>query len=92
MGIARALLKMHVGALLFFAGYSFCNYVHSDKRYCLTRLNNVPYRADKARKERLPIIEDKFQVGSLEYRLSGILIDQDLQQTLKKLKYGGEPR
>lgn len=92
MGIGRALVKLHVGALLFLAGYSFCNYLHKDKRYTLIRHDEVPYLLDKTRRERLPINEETFQVGSLEYRLAGVLVDEETRAMLKKWKYGGEAK
>ncbi len=87
MGIGKAFLRLHIGALLFVAGYSFSNYIHNDKRYSVIRKNDLPYLIDKVRKEQAPISEEAFQVGSLEYRLNGLLNEPSLSEALRAIKH-----
>lgn len=87
MGALKGLLRLNIGLVLFLGGYSFCRYINNDRRYSLARINEQPYLIDKLRHERLQIDEEKLQVGSLEYRLLGILQEKSLPQALESLKY-----
>ncbi len=80
--------RLGLGALLFVAGYSFCRYVNSDERYSLLRRKGDPYLYDGSQDQDLRIYEKEFQVGSLEYRLEGVLRDRRLPSMLKKLSTG----
>ena len=77
--------RLGLGALLFFAGYSFCLYVHADERYSIQRKNGVAYLYDQMHDTSLAIDDKSFQVGTLEYRLEGILRDRRLPQVLATL-------
>ena len=85
MGALSVSAKVGLGFVLFVAGYSFCRYVNSDERYSIARRNNEPYLYDHYRNTGLPILEKEFQVGSLEYRLEGVLKDRTLPSVLQTL-------
>jgi hypothetical protein len=71
---------------VFVAGYSFCRYVHSDQRYTILRKNDIPYLYDRQLERSLPIDEQQFQVGTLEYRLEGVLKDRHLSKLMERLE------
>ncbi len=83
--------KIGLIALSFFAGYSFCKYVDRDERYSVLRKDSSPYLYDNITAKMLRIHEQEFQVGSLEYRLEGVLRNRNLPVMLETLS-GGEPR
>lgn len=88
MSLVKGILRINLGAILFLAGYSFCKYVYSDKRYMIVRANEKPYLVDKVLKRQLPLDEGTFQVGTLEYRICGVINDPDLKVVINKLKMG----
>ncbi len=88
MGLWSGIIRLGSGALLFFAGYSYCRYVSTDSRYTIERERGEPYVVDSVRKERLPIHEESFQIGSLEYRVRGLLHDPQLNKTLQEVEHG----
>ena len=90
MGALGLSAKAGLGFLLFVAGYSFCRYVNSDDRYSIIRRDGEPYLYDRQHERGLPIIEKEFQIGSLEYRLEGILRDRRLALVLNTLSLEDE--
>lgn len=88
MGLWSGIIRLGTGALLFLGGYSYCRYVSQDSRYTIEREKERPYIVDKERRERLPIEEQLFQVGSLEHRVNGILHDPRLPKVLEEANYG----
>lgn len=85
MGALSVSAKAGLGFILFVAGYSFCRYVNSDERYSIVRRNSEPYLYDHHRDTGIPILEKEFQVGTLEYRLEGVLKDRTLPLVLQQL-------
>ena len=85
MGAVGGSVKIGIGFLLFVAGYSFCRYVNNDERYSIFRRNSEPFLYDHREGKSLLINEKEFQLGTLEYRLEGILRDRHLSQVLNKL-------
>jgi hypothetical protein len=81
----RASLKIGLGFVLFLAGYSYCRYVHSDDRYSIFRRHGEPFVHDHQRGQSLPLLQDDFQMGSLEYRLEQVLNDERLPDVLAHL-------
>ncbi len=78
-------IKAGLMVLSFVAGYSYHLYLTRDERYSVERKNGESYLYDHQRDHGLPIHEKEFQVGSLEYRLEGILRDRSLPTVLNKL-------
>ncbi len=85
MGALGVSAKAGLGFIVFVAGYSFCRYVNNDERYSVVRRNNMPYLYDHHHDTGLPILEKEFQVGTLEYRLEGVLKDRTLPSVLQRL-------
>ena len=85
MGALGFSAKAGLGFLLFVAGYSFCRYVNNDHQYSIIRRDGKPYLYDHNHDRDLPLLEKEFQMGSLEYRLEGILHDRRLPAVLHKL-------
>ena len=86
MKVINASMKMGLGFLIFVAGYSFCRYVNNDERYTILRKNDAPYLYDRQLGRSLLIDQQQFQVGTLEYRLEGVLKDNRLSQLMQKLE------
>lgn len=85
MKVINTSMKIGLGFLIFVAGYSFCRYVNNDQRYSILRKNDNPYLHDRQVGRSLPIDQQQFQVGTLEYRLEGVLKDSRLSQLMEKL-------
>lgn len=87
MGLSAS-ARVGLGFILFVAGYAFCRYVYSDEQYSILRRGGEPYVYDHESRVSLAIDEKTFQVGSLEYRLEGVLRDRRLPGVLKTLSTG----
>ncbi len=90
MGVIKGSFSIGKYLLVFglgiFVGYSYRKFIEADDRYDVTRISRVPYLVDKVSKERLVILEDEFQVGSLEHRVEGILRDPNLVKSIENLR------
>ena len=87
MGFLRIVGNIGLKMLVFVAGYSFCRYVSRDDQYEIERHHGTPYLVDTTKDQRLPIDVETFQVGSLEYRVRGVLDDPQLPTTLEDIRY-----
>ena len=88
MSLIKYGLKFGGGALLFIAGYSFCRYVNGDERYSILRRDGQAYLRDMTALQELPIHDETFQIGTLSYRLEGVLHDKRLPQALEDIMAG----
>ena len=85
MGLIKSLIKLKVYIISFAAGYILHSCAASDERYALQRSSNKPYLLDKITNTTLPINQETFQLGTVDYRLKGLLQEKDLSGTLEKL-------
>lgn len=88
MGIIKSILKIKLYLVTFLAGYLTHSCISSDKRYYVKRDQDRVYLVDRSINGSLEIDQTNFQLGSIEYRLLGLLEDQNTNRTLEKLLGG----
>ena len=89
MGFLRSIIRVGLLGTAFFAGYSLCQYLNQDPKYYIRRINEKVYLVDKEINAKLEIDQENFQLGSIRYRIIGLLRDPAYQSTLEQIIQNG---
>lgn len=90
MGLIKKLLKLKFYIALVAAGYLLHSCVNNDYRYRIERSEGKHYLVDLEPNDHgmyqsMEINTQTFQVGTIDYRLRGLLSEHDLQDRLEQM-------
>lgn len=86
MGLLKKIFQVKTYLITFAAGALVHRCVSADERYMVMRLEHEAYLMDKETKTKIPINPEPFQVGTLEYRLEGVLVEPKLPDIISYLQ------